>query len=145
MTVAARAGVGHGRDVSPPVKKSKVGPVALLGLAVALVAGYLGNCFEGVGLGVGNGAGVRKVEKGVVTATKTVGAATDAAAKARITVEGERCRLGDEGPLGACDEACKAVEGAAAEVEATAGAQHTVEALRTCLQGRGVKVQVVSE
>ena len=143
--VAVRAGVRHGRDVSPPVKKSKVGPVALLGVVIALVAAYLGNCFQGLGFGVGNGAGTKEVEKGAAMAKKTVGEATDAAAKARVTVQGERCRLGDEATPRACDVVCKEVGGAAAEVEATAGAQRTVEALRTCLQGRGIKVQVVSE
>ena len=127
------------------MRKSKFGVVALLGLAVALIAGYLGNCFQGLGLGVGEGEGARKVEAGVATARKTVGAATEAAAKARVTVEGERCRLGDDVALRDCDEVCEQLDGPAAEVEATAGAQRTVEALRTCLQRRGLKVQVVSE
>ncbi len=142
--VAVRGGVRHGRRVSPPPKKRRVGVLALLVLVVALVAAYLGNCFQGLGLGAGDGSGAREVEKLADAATKTLGAATGAAARVRIVVEGERCRLADEKTARACDAVCRDIAGAT-EVEATAGAQHTVDALRTCLKERGVKFQVLSE
>ena len=46
----------------------------------------------------------------------------------------------------ACDAVCdEPAKDAEVEVEATAGAQRTVEALRGCLKRRGVKVHMISE
>ena len=144
--VATRAAVGHGRDVSPPARKSRLGLFAFLALLVALVGAYLGNCFQGLGLGAGTGAGVKKdVKEGAAIAREIVGESADAAARARVIVEGERCRLGDETRPRSCDAVCKDLGGGAAEIQATTGAQRTVDALRTCLQGRGVKVTVIAD
>ena len=140
--VATRAGLRHGRDVSPPARKSRPGLFAFLALLVALVGAYLGNCFQGLGLG----AGVKKdVKKDAAIAKEIVGESADAAARARVIVEGERCRLGDESKPRSCEAVCKDLGGGAAEIQATTGAQRTVDALRTCLQGRGVKVTVIAD
>ena len=144
--VATRAAVGHGRDVSPPARKSRLGLFAFLALLVALVGAYLGNCLQGLGLGAGTGAGVKKdVKEGAAIAREIVGESADADARARVIVEGERCRLGDETKPRSCDAVCKDLGGGAAEIQATTGAQRTVDALRTCLQGRGVKVTVIAD
>lgn len=140
--VATRAALGHGRDVSPPARKSRTGVFALLAVLVALVGAYLGNCFQGLGLSAGDGRGAKQVQEGAAKAKKAVG---EAAAKARVTVEGERCRLGDEASPRGCDAVCRDLSGGAAEIEATAGAQRTVDTLRSCLQGRGVKVTVLAD
>jgi hypothetical protein len=109
----------------------------VLAAAIAALAGYVNNCFTGLGLGPGAAPAAAPAP------AKEIAAAAVAVARARIVVQGEQCRLGDAAPR-PCDAVCAEVEGAA-EVEATAGAQRTVDALRTCLQGRGVKVQVVAE
>ena len=119
--------------------------LGFLALVIALVAGYLGNCFQGLGLSAGDGKGAKEVQEGAAKAKKAVGEATDAAAKARVTVEGERCRLGDEVDPRGCDAVCRDLGGGAAEIEATAGAQRTVDTLKSCLQGRGVKVTVLAD
>jgi hypothetical protein len=118
---------------------------ALLAVLCALIGAYLGNCFQGLGLSAGDGKGAKEVQEGAAKAKKAVGEATEAAAKARVTVEGERCRLGDEASPRGCDAVCRDLGGGAAEVEATAGAQRTVDTLKSCLQGRGVKVTVLAD
>jgi len=118
---------------------------ATLAVLIALVGAYLGNCFQGLGLSAGDGKGARAVQDGAATVRKTIDEATDGPLKARVTVQGERCRLSDEKTPRDCDAVCKELSGGLAEVEATAGAQRTVDALRTCLQGRGVKVTVLAE
>ncbi len=129
-------------SVSRP-RSSRVGPVAALGVVLVLISAYLGNCFTGLGLpGPGPGAPAAKDSAARKTEEKAAG---ERAAPARLVVQGEQCRLGDDPTLRSCDAACAEVPGGRAEVDATAGAQRTVEALRTCLQGRKVKVQVLSE
>ena len=52
----------------------------------------------------------------------------------------------DPNHCGSCDVVCgEQIPGAIVELAATAGAQRAVEDLRTCLQRRGAKVQVISE
>lgn len=117
----------------------------LLAGLVALIAAYLGNCFQGLGLSAGDGKGAKEVQEGAAKAREAVSEATDAAARARVTVDGERCRLGDEASPRGCDAVCRDLGGGAAEIEATTGAQRTVDALKSCLQGRGVKVTVLAD
>lgn len=118
-----------------------VGFVAFLGLLVALVAGYLNDCFVGLGLSPGTGT-----PAAAPAAPAAKPAAADVGATIRIVVQGEQCRVDDKAPLRACAVVCaEQPEAASFEIEATAGAQRTVEALRACLQGRGAKVRVASE
>lgn len=121
-------------------RPSRAGLVAVLGALVALVAGYLNDCFVGFGLSPGTGSPPAAAP---VASEKSPAAASG---KLRVVVQGEQCRLDDATTLRDCAGVCaEPAAGATVEVEATAGAQRAVEALRTCLQGRGVKVQVVSE
>ncbi|WAS97173.1 hypothetical protein [Nannocystis punicea] len=119
-------------------RPSRVGFLALLTALVGLVAAYLNGCLVGLGLSAN---AIRKQ-----TAAETAKPTAQADARVRVVVQGEQCRLDGRGPLQACDTWCaEQAPGTAVEIEATAGAQRAVEGLRTCLQGRGIKAQVVSE
>lgn len=123
-------------------RSARVGPLAVVAALVALVAGYLNDCFAGLGVAPTPGG---RVEEARDKVTEKVKQTADALAKIRVVVQGEQCRIGDTAPR-ACEAVCaEQAAGAEVEVEATGGAQRTVEALRTCLKDRGVKVQVVSE
>lgn len=122
----------------------------MLGALVALAVGYLNDCFSGLGLSPpGAGAPAQAVEPTKVEEAepaKVEPATQGQAAKLRVVVEGELCRLDGAGEARSCEAVCaELAEGATVEVEATAGAQRTVEALRGCLQGRGVKAKVEAE
>ena len=120
-----------------------VGLVAFLGVLVALVAGYLNDCFVGFGLSPGTGAPAAPAAAPAAPAAQP---AADVGATIRIVVQGEQCRVDDKAPLRACEAVCaEQPDSATFEIEATAGAQRAVEALRACLQGRGAKVRVASE
>jgi hypothetical protein len=125
--------------VSRQAKSSRLGLFGLLALLVALAVGYLGNCFTGLGFAPGTGASAP------TPAAEPAERRSEAELRARVTVQGERCRVGAEPTLGDCEAACKRVEGKTVDVEATTGAQRTVDALKSCLEGRGFKVHVVSE
>ena len=112
----------------------------MLAGAVALAAGYLNNCFTGLGFAPGRSAGQVEAKPDVVDVTKA-----DAPAKVRVVVQGERCRIDGVATLQNCEDLCNSIQASAAEVEATAGTQGTVDQFKTCLQGRGIKVQVLSE
>jgi hypothetical protein len=116
-------------------RPARVGILAFLAAAVALAAGYLNNCFVGFGLSPGAGLAPAEMKD----------AKLDKATTVRVVVQGEHCRKDGDTATLACDVVCKQVTAGAAEVEATVGAQRTVDALKACLQARGVKVQVVSD
>lgn len=128
----------HGRLVTQKPRSSRLGFLAFLGLLVALVAGYLNDCFSGLGLPALSGTTAPKASEAAAPGKSGEG-------RARVVVTGETCRVGDAAAAGDCAAACQAASGAAVEIEATAGAQGTVDALRSCLQKRGLKVHVVSE
>lgn len=121
-------------------KSSRGGPIVALGILIALVAGYFSNCFGGLGL-PGPGTDAPTVRD---SANSERPAATGEATRTRVVVQGEQCRVGDDPSPGTCEAACAKLTGTA-EIEATAGTQRTVDALRKCLQARGVKVQIQSE
>lgn len=123
-------------------RPARLGPLAVVAALVALVAGYLGDCFAGVGLAPAPGSRVDEARDKVQEKVKQT---ADELRKLRVVVQGEQCRVGDT-PLRACEAVCgEQPAGAEVEIEATAGAQRTVEALRECLKQRGVKAQVISE
>lgn len=122
---------------SMSARRNRVGVVAVLVAGVAALAGYLNNWFAGLGLPFGGPPGA--------SAPKSVDEPAEASGKARIVVQGEQCMLAGEAAPRSCDAVCKEVSAGAADVDATVGSQRTVDALRACLQGRGVKIQVLSE
>ena len=137
-------------DVSDRPRSSRAGTLGILVILAALVAAYFGNCLSGLGLpGPGPGPASPTATTGVKPAEEHGGEASgkisDEDARARIVVAGEQCRLAAETSPRDCQAVCDEVTGKAAELDATAGAQRTVDALRTCLQGRGLKVSVLSE
>ncbi|MDC0715886.1 hypothetical protein [Nannocystis bainbridge] len=120
-------------------RPARAGFVVLLAALVALVAGYLNDCFVGFGLSPNAGSPAPAAESAKP-------AATPAQTRVRVVVQGEQCRLGEASEARACDAVCAdQAAGTTVEIEATAGSQRAVEALRACLQGRGAKAQVVSE
>lgn len=127
-------------DVSS--RSPRVGFLAVLVALAAGAAGYLNNCFAGLGLPLGGpGAGASKQE----AANLTKKAEEAAAGPARVVVQGEQCLLAGEATPRACDVVCAEVPAGVASVDATVGSQRAVDALKACLQARGVKPQVVSE
>jgi len=111
--------------------------------AIAVAAGYVNNCFTGLGFAPGAGTGQAEVK-----ATKDVttsGTKADATGKLRVVVQGEHCRVDGDATTQGCEDLCKIIKATAVDVEATAGTQGMVDRLKTCLQGRGIKVQVLSE
>lgn len=104
--------------------------------AIAVAAGYVNNCFTGLGFAPGAGTGQAEV-KDVTRA--------DATGKLRVVVQGEHCRVDGDATTQGCEDLCKLIKATAVDVEATAGTQGMVDRLKTCLQGRGIKVQVLSE
>lgn len=127
--------------------RAGVGVVAVLAAGIAAAAGYLGDWFSGLGLPFGGGPAA------TTTASKDVAKDEVKAdgGRTRVVVQGEQCMLAGDATPRACDAVCKEVPASAsgatsaADVDATVGSQATVDALRACLQGRGVKVQVLSE
>lgn len=114
----------------------------MLAALVALVAGYLNDCFAGLGLAPAPGGKVDQARDKVEDEVKR---ATSEIARRRIVVQGERCRVGDA-PLAACEAVCgEQAAGSEVEIAATEGTHRAVEALRECLKGRGVKATVQSE
>jgi hypothetical protein len=125
--------------VSDRPRPSRAGFVAFLGVLVALVAGYLNDCFSGLGLSPNAGQAVPAAAEPAKPAAKAEG-------RVRVVIQGEQCRVGDGAPLRLCDAVCaEQAAGTTVEIEATAGAQRAVDALRACVQGRGARAQVVSE
>lgn len=128
--------------VMSSARPARLGPLALVAALVALVAGYLNDCFAGVGLAPTPGGKVEEVRDKVEEKVKQT---AQAIAPAIIVVQGERCRIG-ETPLRACDEVCAEQPAeVAVEVDGTQGSHRAVEALRECLAGRKVKAKVHSE
>jgi len=126
-------------------RPARVGILVVLAGAIAVAAGYLNNCFTGLGLGPGQGAGQPQA---AVDAAKDIAkdiTKAEAPAKVRVVVQGEQCRMDGDTAARGCEELCKTITASAAEVEATAGTQGAVDGLKSCLQGRGIKVQVLSE
>lgn len=119
-------------------RPARVGIVAVLAGAVAVAAGYVNNCFTGLGFAPGAGTGQAEVSKPDVTRA-------DASGKLRVVVQGEHCRIDGDATTQGCEDLCKQVKATAVDIEATAGTQGMVDRLKTCLQGRGLKVQVLSE
>lgn len=117
--------------------RARVGVVAVLVAGIAAAAAYLNNWLAGVGLPLGGPT--------EVSAPKDVDRADAPAARGRVVVQGERCMLAGDAAPRACDAACADVKGKEVDIDATVGAQKTVDDLRACLQQRGVKVRVDSE
>lgn len=111
----------------------------MLAGAIAVAAGYVNNCFTGLGFAPGAGTGQAEVK-----ATRDVTKA-DATGKLRVVVQGEHCRVDGDATTQGCEDLCKIIKATAVDVEATAGTQGMVDRLKICLQGRGIKVQVLSE
>jgi hypothetical protein len=122
-------------------KPARVGILAVLAGAVAIAAGYVNNCFTGLGLGPGAGASGQADVSKKKDDVKPVAAP----AKVRVIVQGEHCRMDGEAATQKCDDLCRTVKADAVDVEATVGAQGTVDSFKACLIGRGLKVQVLSE
>lgn len=116
----------------------------MLAGAIAVAAGYLNNCFTGLGFGPGQGTG-QPLTTDVTKDVTKADAKADATAKVRVVVQGEQCRMDGDTAAQSCEDLCKKLTASAIEVEATAGTQATVDSLKSCLQGRGIKVQVLSE
>ena len=134
-------------NVSDRPKSSRAGGLGLLLIAGAAVAAYLGNCLGSLGLpgpGATPPAPATATDK-PATDKPATGKAGPAEARVRIVVEGEQCRSDGEPTPRDCKTVCELATGKTAELDATAGAQGTVDALRTCLQDRGLKVSVLSE
>lgn len=134
-------------NVSDRPKSSRAGGLGLLLIAGAAVAAYLGNCLGSLGLpgpGAAPPAPATATEK-AATDRPATGKAGPAEQRVRIVVEGEQCRSGGEPTARDCKAVCEQATGKTAELDATAGAQQTVDTLRTCLQDRGLKVSVLSE
>lgn len=109
----------------------------MLAGAIAVAAGYVNNCFTGLGFAPGAGTGQAEVK---VDATKA-----GATGKVRVVVQGEHCRMDGDATTQDCEGLCKQIKASAVDVEATAGTQAMVDRMKGCLQGRGLKVQVLSE
>jgi hypothetical protein len=126
---------------SPP-RSARLGPLAAVAALVALVAGYVNDCFSGLGFAPAPGG---RVDEAREVVGEKVQRTAEAIARPRVVVKGEQCRVGDVG-LRPCATVCdELAAGVDVEVEATAGTQQTVEALRACLKRRGVKVHLVAE
>ncbi len=117
----------------------------MLAGALALAAGYLNNCFTGLGLGPGQGTGLVEATKDVAQDVTKPVAKADATAKVRVVVQGEQCRMDGDSSAHGCEDLCTKITASAVDIEATAGTQGMVDSLKSCLQGRGIKVQVLSE
>jgi hypothetical protein len=127
---------------SARARPARLGPLAVVAALVALVAGYLGDCFAGLGFAPAPGGQVDEARDKVQEKVKQT---AEAIARPVVVVQGERCRLGDT-PLRECEAVCgEQASGAEVEIDATQGTHRAVEALRECLKGRGVKVKVHSE
>lgn len=109
----------------------------MLAGAVAVAAGYINNCFTGLGFAPGAGTGQAEVKSDVKQA--------DANSKVRVVVQGEHCRMDGDAATQGCEDLCKRLKASAVELEATTGTQAMVDRMKGCLQGRGLKVQVLSE
>lgn len=120
-------------NVSKPA--ARVGILAVLVGAIAVAAGYVNNCFTSFGLGAGAGQVAVKPDDAAAPAAATV--------KTSVVVQGEHCQ--HFGATQKCEDLCKSIEASAVDVEATNGAQGTVDTFKGCLQGRGIKVQIQSE
>lgn len=127
---------------SDRARPARLGPLALVAALVALVAGYLNDCFAGLGFAPAPGGKVEETRDKVQEKVKQT---AEAIATPIIVVQGERCRIGDA-PLRACDEVCaEQPADAVVEVDGTQGSHRAVEALRECLTGRKAKVKLHSE
>jgi hypothetical protein len=123
-------------------RPARLGPLAVVAALVALVAGYLNDCFAGLGLAPAPGG---KIDTAREVVQEKVKQTAEAVKAVPVVVQGEKCRVGDT-PLRACEEVCgEQAAGAQIEVVAAEGTHRTVEALRECLKGRGVKVKLNSE
>lgn len=142
MRLRSGAGWVMVANVSDPPKSSRGGTLGVLAIFAALIAAYFGNCLTGLGL---PGPGPSAPASSDATPAKSAGKAGDGEARGRVVVQGEQCRLAADAAPRDCQAVCKEVAGKTVDVDATAGAQRTVDALRTCLQDRGLKVSVQSE
>jgi hypothetical protein len=128
-------------NVSDPPKSSRGGTVGVLAIFAALVAAYFGICLTGLGL---PGPGPSAPSSDAAPA-RTEGKAAGGEARGSVVVQGEQCKLAADAAPRDCKAVCQEVTGKTVDVDATGGAQRTVDALRTCLQARGLKVSVQSE
>jgi hypothetical protein len=123
---------------SDRARPARLGPLAVVAALVALVAGYLNDCFAGLGFAPTPGGKVEETRDKVQEKVKQT---ADAIARPVVVEQGERCRLGDA-PLRECAEVCgEQASGAEVDVDGTEGTHRAVEALHECLKGRGVKVK----
>src|SRR5688500_19573885 len=92
--------------------------VGILGGLLALLIAYFGNCVPGFGVGTSTPS------TPAAPRTTAEPATADVAAGLKLTVDGDRCRRGDEAPL-PCDQLCRALGGASkdqkVEVDGTRG------------------------
>jgi hypothetical protein len=113
-----------------------VGLAALI-VALAIVIASLGEC------GAGFGVGRPTAPSSAPPAEKAEAAQGGSLA---ITVDGERCRRGNDAPQ-ACDALCRAVADEPVdrriEIDGTRGTHATVDGLRTCLAEQGRRNVVV--
>jgi hypothetical protein len=112
---------------------------------LALVIAYLGNCIPGFGVG---GSPLPSTPSAPEPAPRTEAepAKADAAAGLKLTVDGDRCRRGDEAPV-PCDRLCREIGGVnkntKVEIDGTLGTHASVDALRKCLALQGFRQVVV--
>jgi hypothetical protein len=130
-----RKGGGRGRLIG----------LGLLAGIVALVIAYLRGCIPGLGLGGGDGDSAAPTSEQKAKAGEQTAKAASSEAIA-LTVDGERCRRGDE-PLQPCEKLCRALgtesKHKRVEVDGTLGTHAAVETLRKCLAIHGFRDVVV--
>jgi hypothetical protein len=115
--------------------------VGLLAGIVALVLAYMRGCIPGLGVGSSSAPATSAPQK-----SESAPAKADVAAALQLTVDGDRCRRGDENPL-PCDQLCRALgteqKTTKVEVDGTLGTHAAVDALRKCLAAQGFRDVVV--
>lgn len=113
----------------------------LLGVAllIALAIAYLSDCIPGLGSGGGDPG--TPSTPAPTTPADPAAQGSAAADRIEITVQGDRCQLGQT-PAAPCPDVCASLDRARSAtlevaVEATAGRHGTVEELRQCLRDAG--------
>lgn len=130
---------------APPRGRRGGPPLVLLGVAllIALAIAYLSDCIPGLGSGGGDPG--TPSTPAPTTPADPAAQGSAAADRIEITVQGDRCQLGQT-PAAPCPDVCASLgrshDPAVAStlevaVEATAGRHGTVEELRQCLRDAG--------
>ena len=118
--------------------------LGFLGGLVALLIAYLRGCIPGLGAGDSSSPATEAPAKAEPAEAEP--AEPDAPTALALTVDGDRCRRGDE-PAMPCDKLCRALgtenKARKVEVHGTLGTHAAVDALRKCLGAQGFRDVVV--